>query len=264
MTFNETNNEFKLSFGENIILNGGSGGENGTTFFPSVSAEGVISWTNDGGLQNPSPVNIKGRDGIDGVNGKDGQNGIDGKDGQDGYTPVKGTDYFTEADKYELVEDVLEGIEIPSGGSGEKEFELLYDGVINIEEPVRYIIEPLRMSCEGMTKFIGHFNWTANEVTDDKNDNFSLYLGDGNIDYGRICDPKSAGACVFSMDVTADTTYFVKCSAGQNPRYNTLSVTCGVSPNTTTAHLDYANLKIGTFDSQSSYKGTITLKIYGM
>ncbi len=32
----------------------------GTTFTPSVSAEGVISFTNDGGLSNPTPVNIKG------------------------------------------------------------------------------------------------------------------------------------------------------------------------------------------------------------
>ncbi|MBQ2486796.1 MAG: leucine-rich repeat domain-containing protein, partial [Ruminococcus sp.] len=32
----------------------------GTTFYPSVSSEGVISWTNDGGKQNPAPVNIKG------------------------------------------------------------------------------------------------------------------------------------------------------------------------------------------------------------
>lgn len=38
-------------------------GDDGTTFYPHVSAEGVISWTNDGGKQNPDPVNIKGADG---------------------------------------------------------------------------------------------------------------------------------------------------------------------------------------------------------
>lgn len=36
------------------------GGGNGYTFTPSVSENGVISWTNDGGLPNPVPVNIKG------------------------------------------------------------------------------------------------------------------------------------------------------------------------------------------------------------
>lgn len=30
------------------------------TFFPSVSPDGVISWTNDGGLENPEPVDITG------------------------------------------------------------------------------------------------------------------------------------------------------------------------------------------------------------
>lgn len=38
-------------------------GEDGTTFYPHVSAEGIISWTNDGGKPNPDPVNIKGTDG---------------------------------------------------------------------------------------------------------------------------------------------------------------------------------------------------------
>ena len=36
----------------------GSTGANGTTFTPSVSNAGVISWTNDGGAQNPSSVDI--------------------------------------------------------------------------------------------------------------------------------------------------------------------------------------------------------------
>lgn len=38
----------------------GIDGTDGVTFTPSVSEEGVLSWTNDGGLPNPDPVNIKG------------------------------------------------------------------------------------------------------------------------------------------------------------------------------------------------------------
>lgn len=38
----------------------GPEGPVGTTFTPSVSAEGVISWTNDGEKLNPPSVNIKG------------------------------------------------------------------------------------------------------------------------------------------------------------------------------------------------------------
>ena len=52
---------------------GGGGGSDGATFFPEVSQEGVISWTNDGGYDNPEPVNIKGPAGND---GDDGHNGV--------------------------------------------------------------------------------------------------------------------------------------------------------------------------------------------
>ena len=45
-------------------------GVKGTTFIPSVSSEGIISWTNDGDLPNPEPVNIQGPPTT--VNGKTG------------------------------------------------------------------------------------------------------------------------------------------------------------------------------------------------
>lgn len=38
----------------------GAAGKNGTTFTPAVSQDGVLSWTNDGGLENPDEVSIKG------------------------------------------------------------------------------------------------------------------------------------------------------------------------------------------------------------
>lgn len=62
----------------------GLNGKDGATFTPSVSSDGLLSFTNNGGLSNPSPVNIKGpqgspgKDGSDGVDGKDGSNGVDG------------------------------------------------------------------------------------------------------------------------------------------------------------------------------------------
>ena len=36
----------------------GADGDDGTTFTPSVSSAGVISWTNDGGKQNPASVDL--------------------------------------------------------------------------------------------------------------------------------------------------------------------------------------------------------------
>ena len=45
----------------------GSQGDKGAVYTPSVSSDGVISWTNNGNLSNPTPVNIKGKDGDPGV-----------------------------------------------------------------------------------------------------------------------------------------------------------------------------------------------------
>lgn len=39
----------------------------GATFIPSVSEDGVISWTNDGNLKNPESVDIKGKNGENGI-----------------------------------------------------------------------------------------------------------------------------------------------------------------------------------------------------
>lgn len=46
-----------------LMLRRGEAGTNGITFTPSVSADGVLSWTNNGNLTNPASVNIKGQPG---------------------------------------------------------------------------------------------------------------------------------------------------------------------------------------------------------
>lgn len=69
---------------------GGGSGEPGATFYPTVSSEGVISWTNDGGLPNPSPVNIKGPQGATGATGATGPMGPQGATGATGATGPAG------------------------------------------------------------------------------------------------------------------------------------------------------------------------------
>lgn len=82
----------------------GADGADGTTFTPSVSADGDLSWTNDGGKPNPETVNIKGNPGPPGPAGADGTmsfedlteeqkaslKGDPGADGADGttFTPL--------------------------------------------------------------------------------------------------------------------------------------------------------------------------------
>ena len=46
-------------------------GDDGVTFIPSVSEEGVISWTNTGDLENPEPVDITGDKGDPGLSAYD-------------------------------------------------------------------------------------------------------------------------------------------------------------------------------------------------
>lgn len=86
---------------EELKKNGPSGGngsdsgqnppQDGATFIPSVSADGTLSWTNDKGLDNPAPVNIKGP------------------------TPVKGIDYYTDADVAEMVNTVIAALPVYAG-----------------------------------------------------------------------------------------------------------------------------------------------------
>lgn len=83
----------------------GERGEPGATFTPAIDQDGYLSWTNDAGLENPSPVNVIGPTGPQGEPGKD---GTDGKD----YV-------LTEADKTEIAGIAAEMVEIPElGASG--------------------------------------------------------------------------------------------------------------------------------------------------
>lgn len=65
----------------------GATGESGATFTPSVSSEGVISWTNNKGLTNPTSVNIKGPKGDTGATGPQGPAGTNAASAFEGYEP---------------------------------------------------------------------------------------------------------------------------------------------------------------------------------
>ena len=117
---------------------GGGSGEDGGYYTPVVTQPSTdtmkVSFTpSKSGMVSVTPVTVQlpagpagptgatgetgpagpaGADGKDGVDGKDGKKGEDGKDG---YTPVKGVDYFTEADRAELVRDVIANLPVYDG-----------------------------------------------------------------------------------------------------------------------------------------------------
>ena len=68
----------------------GAQGPKGATFTPSVSPDGIISWTNDGSLENPDPVSIKGPQGTQGPPGVQGPKGDQGEEGPQGPKGDKG------------------------------------------------------------------------------------------------------------------------------------------------------------------------------
>ena len=69
---------------QGIQGNDGNDGANGVTFTPSVDADGILSWTNDGGLENPVSVSIKGPTGNTGPQGPQGEKGDTGEQGPQG------------------------------------------------------------------------------------------------------------------------------------------------------------------------------------
>lgn len=88
-------------------------GSAGATFTPHISADGILSWTNDMDLTNPAPICIRGSDGQPGPMGPTGDTGPQGpagpagQPGSDGYTPVKGVDYFTDEEITAMHADFL-------------------------------------------------------------------------------------------------------------------------------------------------------------
>ena len=88
------------------------------TFDLFHGAKGDKGETGAVGPQGPQGIQgVQGPAGQQGEPGKDGAAGKDGAPGADGYTPQKGIDYYTEADKAEMVSAVIAALPTWEGGS---------------------------------------------------------------------------------------------------------------------------------------------------
>lgn len=91
-------------------------------FTPSVSEDGVISWTNDSGLKNPEPVNLKGDKGDTGEKGDPGETGAAGNDGVSptiSVSNITGGHRITITDKNGTKNiDVMDGTDGEDGADG--------------------------------------------------------------------------------------------------------------------------------------------------
>lgn len=179
----------------------GTPGIDGVTFTPSVSQEGIISWTNDGGLVNPAPINIKGEPGANGIDGSkgekgevgpqgpvgpQGEQGPKGEKGDQGIQGIQGepgADYvLTEADKKEIagmvevsgevgnlsnyytkteVDDKIEQIELTPGPQGEKG-EKGEDAYIKITDNIKKL--DITTLDTGLYLFLGASEYAAADL----------------------------------------------------------------------------------------------------
>ena len=73
----------------------GAKGDTGPYFTPTVSADGIISWSNNGGLDNPASVSIKGPQGAKGDTGAKGDPGAQGAQGAQGEQGPAGPNEIT-------------------------------------------------------------------------------------------------------------------------------------------------------------------------
>lgn len=71
----------------------GEEGQPGVTFTPHVDASGNLSWTNDGGLENPTTQNIRGETGATGATGPEGKTAYAAAQ-EAGYTGTETTFYM--------------------------------------------------------------------------------------------------------------------------------------------------------------------------
>lgn len=114
--FKESDQEFGAGMGEILVLHDG---QNGATFTPAVSAEGVVSWTNDRDLPNPAPVNIMGPAGPAGEKGEKGDPGPQGPKGDTGPAGADGA----KGDKGDKGDTGPQGPQGPAGADGTMSFE---------------------------------------------------------------------------------------------------------------------------------------------
>ena len=85
---------FNASMGGGVLING----KDGKSAYEIAKENGFV------GTEQEWLASLKGQ------KGDKGKDGVDGKDGADGYTPIKGVDYYTEADKTEMVNAVISAL----------------------------------------------------------------------------------------------------------------------------------------------------------
>lgn len=159
-------------------------GEDGATFIPSVSADGIISWTNDKDLPNPEPVNIKGDKGDKGEKGDtgdtgpqgdQGEAGADGTPGKDGFSPTVSVTTIEGGHRISITDkDGTNTFDVMDGEAGQ-------GGVAELSAPITYnnlkTLVNNRLLASGMLyRITDYATTTVQENTQSANHQFDIIV----------------------------------------------------------------------------------------
>lgn len=118
---NKNKKDFNAKYSDVKLIHGKDGKDG---FSPIVTVESIfgghrVTITDASGTQVFDVMNGEdgspGATGPAGADGAPGKDGADGKDGKDGFSPQKGIDYFTDADKAEMIQAVINALPVYNG-----------------------------------------------------------------------------------------------------------------------------------------------------
>lgn len=181
-----------------------------------------------------------------------------GKDGPQGPQGAPGADYELTDDDVQEIAGIAAGM-VPGGGGGD--WTLLFDGTIEVTEPVRSITASLLASCEGMTEIFVTGSWTANANTESGNDNAQLVIGRYSTNQGGLGDMSNNQNFAVRFSRAGDYEFVEILKNPNSLAANNTSITGVVDTLSKPENSNYDNLSIHPF--AMTYQGTITLTVTG-
>ena len=86
------------------------------SYVKNIKESDIENWNSKATIEDMTTYIEEHKEELKGADGKDGAKGEQGEKGTDGKTPVKGTDYYTEVDKQEMINSVIEALPKYNGG----------------------------------------------------------------------------------------------------------------------------------------------------
>lgn len=158
-----------------------------------------------------------------------------------------------------------DGIVVPTDvGGGSSEWTELYQGTIEVPEPVSSLTVDLIRSCEGMTEAVMSFASTKGEGELTGNTSMHCKFGLFGVTYGRLGNYSSAQEDkYYFIAPNKNQSMFYKNSPHQvNLNYNTSPCITGWVEPSVISNPNYNQMVI-EFWGSPGYQGTITLRIVG-